>query len=92
MTIASIGAGFFGLVVGWLTYRTLRRKEGNTVLSDLSTVVGVVGGGAVTGLFKEPQLFGAYSIGLAVGFFSYFVVSLALEGKKKTVVWMGEEH
>jgi hypothetical protein len=89
MSVASIGAACFGLVVGWIAYRTLRRKEGNVGLSDLSTVIGVIGGGAITTLFKEPGLFGSYAIGLAIGFFAYFVVALILEGRKGTVTWMG---
>jgi hypothetical protein len=89
MSVAFIGAGFFGLVVGWVAYRTLRRKEGNVALSDLSTVIGVIGGGAITTLFKEPELFGSYAIGLAIGFFAYFIVALTLEGRRNTVTWMG---
>ena len=72
--LAKIGAGCFGLVIGWVVYRTLRRREGATQLSDIATVVGAVGGAAVTALFDDPDLFGAYSIGLAVGFFLYFAI------------------
>ena len=89
MSVANIGAAFFGLVIGWVTYRTLRRKEGNVGLSDLSTVIGVIGGAGITTLFKEPELFGSYAIGLAIGFFAYFVVALILEGRINTVTWMG---
>ena len=89
MSVGSIGAAFFGLVVGWVTYRTLRRKEGAVALSDLSTVIGIVGGAAITTLFKDEVLFGSYAIGLAVGFFAYFIVALILEGKKTTTTWMG---
>jgi hypothetical protein len=28
----------FGLVIGWITYRTLRRKEGSAALSDIAGV------------------------------------------------------
>jgi hypothetical protein len=78
------------LVIGWITYRTLRRKEGTTQLSDLATVIGAVGGAAVTKLFDEPDLFGAYSIGLAVGFFLYFAVAVKTEGKDSAAKWMGK--
>ncbi len=74
--LATIGAAFFGLVVGWITYRTLRRKEGAVALSDISCVIGAVGGGAITALFKDGAVFGAYSIGLAIGFFLYLLVSI----------------
>lgn len=90
MTLARIGAACFGLVVGWITYRTLRRKEGAAALSDLATVIGAVGGAAVTALFDDQDLFGAYSIGLAVGFFSYFVVAVALYGKDSANQFMGD--
>jgi uncharacterized membrane protein YeaQ/YmgE (transglycosylase-associated protein family) len=88
-TLATIGAGCFGLVVGWITYRTLRRREGAAQLSDIATVVGAVGGAAVTTVFDDPDVFGAYSIGLAVGFFLYFAVAFKVEGKESAGRWMG---
>jgi uncharacterized membrane protein YeaQ/YmgE (transglycosylase-associated protein family) len=81
-TLAKVGAGFFGLVVGWIAYRTLRRREEAAQLGDLATVIGAVGGGAVTTVFNDPDLFGSYAIGLAVGFFLYLIVALRLEGKE----------
>ena len=44
MGIEGWGALCFGLVIGWVTYRTLRRKEGSNALSDIATVIGAVGG------------------------------------------------
>ena len=85
-----IGAACFGLVVGWITYRTLRRKEGVSALSDISAVIAAVGGGAVTALFKDGALFGAYCIGLAIGFIGYFVVGLVIHGPKSVEGWMGK--
>jgi uncharacterized membrane protein YeaQ/YmgE (transglycosylase-associated protein family) len=71
----TIGAVCFGLVVGWVTYRTLRRSKTNG-LSDIATIVGAVGGAAITTLFPAGKdVFGAYCIGLAVGFFGYLIVS-----------------
>ena len=90
MSVEEIGALCFGLVIGWITYRTLRRKEGMSNLSDISTVIGAVGGATVTALFKEGQLFGMYCIGLAIGFFVYFIIGMAVYGKKKAGVWMGD--
>jgi hypothetical protein len=89
MDISSMGALAFGLVVGWVTYRTLRRKEGVSALSDISSVIAAVGGGAVTALFKSSELFGYYSIGLAIGFFLYLVVNWATYGKEGVKTWMG---
>ena len=79
MTIAIGGAICFGLVIGWVTYRTLRRRAGGASLSDIATVIGAVGGAAVTALFKDADLFGAYCIGLAAGFFLYFLTALFIE-------------
>ena len=75
MDVFGIGALCFGLVIGWITYRTLRRKEGSSQLSDISTVIGAVGGAAVTGLFADKSMFAYYCIGLAMGFFLYLVVA-----------------
>ena len=96
--LAEVGAGFFGLVIGWITYRTLRRREGGVALSDIATVIGAVGGAAVTGLFKDGELFGSYSIGLAVGFFAYFIVAwiISVKGgkdkKDEIVDWMSKDQ
>ena len=81
----NVGALCFGLVIGWVTYRTLRRKDG-TALSDIATVIGAVGGAAVTSLFAD-DLFSSYCIGLAIGFFGYFIVGLII-GKGDVGSWM----
>lgn len=90
MSFATIGAICFGMVVGWVTYRTLRRKEGVSALSDISSVISAVGGAAVTALFKNETLFGAYAVGLAVGFFAYFIIGMIVYGKEATGIWMGD--
>jgi len=90
MDIAVWGALCFGLVIGWVTYRTLRRKNEPSTLSDISAVIAAVGGAAVTALFKVGELFGAYCIGLAIGFFLYLIVSLILYGKGGVGDWMGK--
>jgi len=90
MSTAGVGACCFGLVIGWITYRTLARRTGGVALSDIATVLGAVGGGAVTGLFKDKDLFGLYSIGLAVGFFLYFALYWAIKGKKAVGDIMGD--
>lgn len=90
-TFSKIGAIAFGLVVGWITYRTLRRREGGAQISDLSAVIAAIGGGAVTAIpFNDPDVFGAYAIGLAVGFFGYLVTSsLLVRDKRKIDEFMG---
>jgi hypothetical protein len=85
-----VGAGFFGLVIGWVTYRTLRRKEGASKLSDIATVFSALGGAAVTKLFDDADLFAAYSIGLAIGFFGYFAIAVKVEGKASAAKFMGQ--
>ena len=76
MSIEFWGALAFGLVIGWITYRTLRRTKQESTLADIATVIGAVGGAAVMAIFKVGPLFAGYCIGLAVGFFGYFVVML----------------
>ncbi|HWN69507.1 MAG TPA: hypothetical protein VNM90_17820 [Haliangium sp.] len=70
-----LGAGGFGTVLGWLVFYINRHRTDDVKLSDLVTLLGVVGGSAVLALFPaSTDLFGAYGIGLAVGFFQYFLV------------------
>jgi uncharacterized membrane protein YeaQ/YmgE (transglycosylase-associated protein family) len=81
--VEGIGALCFGLVIGWVAYRTLRRTKEESTLADITTVIGAVGGAAVTALFKVGALFGMYCIGLAIGFFAYLVIALVFTGKKE---------
>ena len=90
MDISGWGALCFGLVIGWVTHRTMRRKGDATALSDISAVIAAVGGAGVTALFKVGPMFGAYCIGLATGFFVYFLASLVLYGKESVNEWMGK--
>ena len=85
--VSEIGAFCFGIVVGWVTYRTLRRSGSGAAISDIATVIGAVGGGAVTTLFSDGALFGWYSIGLATGFFLYLIISL-LTAREQTIGFM----
>jgi hypothetical protein len=91
MTFELWGALLFGVVVGWICYRTLRRSTDAAKLSDLATVVGVIGGGVVTALFKSGDLFASYSIGLAIGFFLYLIISFIVDGRQKTGGWMFDQ-
>lgn len=68
------GAGCFGGVIGWLVYAIQRHRKGAPTVRNLATLFGVIGGTAVLALFPaRSELFGAYGIGLAIGFFLYFV-------------------
>jgi hypothetical protein len=87
--VMSVGAVCFGLTVGFFTYRTLIRSK-KTSVSDLTAVIGAIGGAAVTGLFNpnHGDLFGWYSIGLAVGVALYFVGFRVLNGAEETATVM----
>lgn len=86
MTIIQIGSLCFGLVVGWVTYRTLRRTGESVALSNIATVIGAVGGASVTGLFGKEEIFATYSIGLAAGFFLYLILGNTVF---KDSTWLG---
>ena len=74
-TIQLVGAGAFGAVVGWYVYYINRWRKDDVQLSDIVTLLGAIGGAAITGLFSaKTDLFGAYGIGLAAGFFMYFFI------------------
>jgi hypothetical protein len=73
-----LGAGAFGVIIGWYVYYINRYRKGDVQFSDLTTVIGIIGGGAVLALFDAgTDLFGAYGIGLAIGFFGYLLVLAA---------------
>ncbi len=90
-TVVSVGALCFGIVIGYITYRTLMRTTGQAAISDITTVVGAVGGGAVTGLFDPASgdAFGWYAIGLLAGIAAFFLLYLALNGRARTAAMMG---
>lgn len=73
--VQMIGAGCFGLLIGWYVYYINRYRKGDVQFSDLVTLIGILGGTAVLAIFPaRSDLFGAFGIGLAVGFFGYFLV------------------
>jgi hypothetical protein len=65
----------------------LRRREGGAAISDIAAVIGAVGGAGITTLFNEQELFSSYCIGLAFGFFLYFIIGLII-GRGNAVSWM----
>lgn len=86
MPVDIIGALAFGIIVGWVTYRTLRRQGETIAISNIASVVAAVGGGAVTALFKTPDMFSWYCIGLFIGFFGYLILAFTIF---KNVPWLG---
>ena len=73
------GAGAFGAVIGWYVYYINRHRRDDVTATDLVTLIGIIGGTAVLALFPaHSDLFGAYGVGLAIGFFGYFVIMMIL--------------
>ena len=73
--ILTVGIVCFGVLIGFITYRTLARTTDSASVSDLATVIGAVGGGAVTAIVRpQTDLFGWYAIGLLVGFVVYGIL------------------
>ena len=84
MDILLWGAGGFGAIIGWYVYFINRYRKTNVRFSDLTTVIGIIGGGAALKLFPEgTEMFGAYGIGLFAGFFGYFLCLLIFVGVSK---------
>ncbi len=84
MDINEFGALSFGMVVGYLTYRTLIRTVAKSTLDDLAAVVGVIGGGVITSLYgPETHRFGWYAVGLPVGMAVFFLAFWKMNGKEK---------
>ena len=82
VTVQFIGGIAFGGVVGWITYFILRRAQPKAI-SDLSTIIGILGGATIVGLFNPTgATFAGYAIGLAGGFFGFFVMYLKMVGKE----------
>jgi hypothetical protein len=72
------GSFWFGAVIGFLVYRTLKHSA-NAAAKDIATVVGAVGGGVVVKLFPAgSERFDSYAIGLAAGVFLYLYLSLVI--------------
>jgi peptidoglycan/LPS O-acetylase OafA/YrhL len=68
----------FGLVMGFVTHRTLRHVDQHRV-SDIAAVLAAVGGGGIISLFSlDSGRFDTYAVGLAAGFVIYLVLALAL--------------
>jgi hypothetical protein len=87
------GAVCFGVVVGYITYRTLARTTDKAAITDLASVLGAIGGGTVLTIYgpADGALFALYSIGLLGGMVLYLVASLAIQGKDKTAAVLGSD-
>jgi hypothetical protein len=77
-----VGALVFGLVVGFITYRTLVRTTDKAAITDLAAVIAAIGGGTVTRLYDPSGTpFAWYAIGLAVGMLVFFLAYRKMNGK-----------
>jgi hypothetical protein len=84
------GAAGFGAVIGWYLYYINRYRSDEIKASDLLTTITALGGSAILRLFSaRTDLFGAYGLGLFIGFFAYFVVLafFVLRSPGFTVAW-----
>lgn len=77
VTLAQWGVFAFGTIIGWYIYFINRYRKGDVSLNDISGLLGAVGGASVAGLI-DKSFFPVYGIGLAVGFFGYFLVLIVL--------------
>lgn len=74
----------FGMVIGWITYYTMRKNTKERTLADLTVIITALIGPAVLAVFPAPvaetkqTMFGYYGIGLAIGFFLYYVIFVLL--------------
>jgi hypothetical protein len=74
-TLQVCGAIGFGALIGWYVYYVNRHRTEQVQLSDVVTLVGAIGGAAILAIFPaKSDLFGAYGIGLFIGFFGYYLV------------------
>jgi ABC-type Co2+ transport system permease subunit len=72
-----IGTVCFGIVVGYITYRTLVRTEKSAV-SDIASVIGAIAGATITGIYSGSA-FALYSIGLLLGMTIFLLLRLKFE-------------
>jgi hypothetical protein len=91
MFIVGLGAVFFGITIGWMTYRIQRFRIAIPGLSDVIAVVAAIGGAAILAFFRSDILFGFYSIGLVIGFFAYLGVGVRLFGIQELLPWRLEQ-
>jgi hypothetical protein len=89
--LGSVGAVCFGIVVGYITYRTLVRKN-KSAISDIGGVITAIGGGTVTALLSShnSDTFGWYAIGLLGGMVAYFSAARRMMGKANWAKLLGD--
>jgi hypothetical protein len=88
----SIGSVCFGIVIGYITYRTLVRK-GAAVITDIAGVIAAIGGGTVTVWFDQSggDSFAYYSMGLLGGMVLYYMQFRFTNDKQAVATLLGRE-
>lgn len=82
ITIPLMGAGCLGAVIGWYLYYINRYRQDNIKIEDFAAIIAALGGGVTTTFFDTTTaLFGAYGIGLFIGFFGYFSALIIMVNK-----------
>ena len=79
----AVGSVCFGIVVGWITYYTMRKNTKPRALEDITVIISALVGPAILAVFPAPAdgkqtMFGWYGIGLAIGFFLYLIIFVLL--------------
>ena len=79
----AVGSICFGVVIGWITYYTMRKNTQPRELADITVIISALAGPAILAVFPAPEdgkstMFGWYGIGLAIGFFLYLVFFILL--------------
>jgi uncharacterized membrane protein len=87
MFLTELGTVFFGLVIDWISYRTMRLTAGADLLAPIALIIATVGGAAVITLAKDEVMFGWYTIGLVIGFLVPVAIGLGLYGKQEPQLW-----
>jgi len=83
-TSLALGSVGFGMVIGWVTYYTMRKNIKERTLADITVIISALIGPAVLAVFPAPvvetkqTMFGYYGIGLAIGFFLYYIIFVLL--------------
>jgi hypothetical protein len=92
MNVLIVGTLCFGLLIGYITYRTLARTTASASIGDLAAVIGAVGGGGVTAIVRPgTNLFGWYAIALLIGFTAYGLIYWAMNGHEEFAKVMGRD-
>jgi hypothetical protein len=83
--VGAVGASAFGAVIGWYIYYINRHRREEVTATDLVTLIDIIDGTAVLTLLPaQSVLFGAYGVGLATGFFGYFLIMVIFVGISKS--------